>query len=176
MTAADSLPRSFLITGGARSGKSAYAQGLCENSGLQPVYIATSEAGDAEMARRIALHQAARGPGWRLVEAPLALVEALRREAAEGRVLLVDCLTLWLSNLMHAGRDPERETAALTAALPALPGKIVFITNEVGSAIVPDNRLARDFRDAQGRLNHTMAAACEAAALVVMSLPVRLKG
>jgi adenosylcobinamide kinase / adenosylcobinamide-phosphate guanylyltransferase len=128
------------------------------------------------MARRIALHQAARGPGWRLVEAPLALAEAVRREAAEGRVLLVDCLTLWLSNLMQAGRDPKRETAALIAALPALPGKIVFITNEVGNGIVPDSRLARDFRDAQGRLNQEMASACTAAALVVMGLPFRLKG
>ena len=176
MTAADSLPRTFLVTGGARSGKSSYAQTLCENSGLKSVYVATGEAGDTEMARRIALHQAARGSAWRLVEAPLALVEALQQEAGAGRVLLVDCLTLWLSNLMHAGHDPERETATLIAAVPALPGKIVFITNEAGSGIVPDNRLARDFRDAQGKLNQAMASACAAAALVVMGLPLRLKG
>ena len=176
MTPDDSLPRSFLITGGARSGKSAYAQRLAEASSLVPVYIATGQAGDAEMAARIALHRAARGPNWRLVEAPLELVAALQREAGAGRVLLVDCLTLWLSNLMHAGRDPEREGAALAAALPGLPGRLIFITNEVGAGIVPDNRLARDFRDAQGRLNQTMAQACEAATLVVMGLALRLKG
>ena len=176
MTAADSLPRSLIVTGGARSGKSAYGQRLAEASGLSPVYVATAQARDAETSARIALHRMARGPHWRLIEEPLQLGAVLRREAAPGRVLLVDCLTLWLSNIMHAGLEPEAEGQALAAELADLAGHAIFITNEVGSGIVPDNRLARDFRDAQGRLNQTMAGACDAAALVAMGLAVRLKG
>lgn len=169
--------RSILVTGGARSGKSFFAQGLAEASGLTPVYLATAPAagGDTEMAARINLHRAARGPRWLLVEEPLELAAALAREARPDRAVLVDCLTLWLSNLMLAGLDFAALGAELAQTLPMLPGPVVFVTNEVGSGIVPDNRLARDFRDAQGRLNQIMAQACEAAVLVAAGLPVTLK-
>ena len=167
--------RSLFVIGGARSGKSAYAQGLAEASGLTPVYVATATPGDAEMARRIDAHRAARGSQWQLSEAPLDLTAAILREAAAGRTLLVDCLTLWLSNLMHAGRNLEAEALGLVSAMPDLPGQIIFVSNEVGAGIVPDNRLAREFRDAQGRLNQQVAAACDAAVLVVAGLPLTLK-
>ena len=171
----EAAARLVLVTGGARSGKSAYAQMLVEACGREPVYIATAQAQDAEMARRVSLHRQARGARWRLVEEPLDLVATLAREAGADRALLVDCLTLWLSNLMLAGRDAARESETLATALPRLAGAVVFVTNEVGSGIVPDNRLARDFRDAQGRLNQSMAAACDAAVLVVAGLPLVLK-
>ena len=166
---------SLFVIGGARSGKSAFAQRLAEASGLIPVYVATATAGDAEMARRIDAHRAARGLQWQLAEAPLELTAAILREAQTGRMLLVDCLTLWLSNLMHAGRNLDAEALGLVSALPGLPGQIIFVSNEVGAGIVPDNRLARDFRDAHGRLNQQVAAACDAAVLVVAGLPLTLK-
>ena len=168
--------RSILVTGGARSGKSAFAQSLVEASGLTPVYLATAQhSGDAEMAARIGLHRAARGSRWQLVEEPLELATALAREARADRAVLVDCLTLWLSNVMFAGLETDARIHHLAQAVSGLPGPVVFVTNEVGSGIVPDNRLARDFRDAQGRLNQTMARACAAAVLVVAGLPVVLK-
>ncbi len=166
-----------LVTGGARSGKSRIAEALALRTGLEPVYIATATAWDEEMQARIARHRDDRaGAGWRTVEEPLALVEALRREAVPGRVLLVDCLTLWLSNVLLGGRDAEREGSMLVAALPGLAAPIVFVSNEVGWGIVPDNKLGRDFRDAQGLLNQSIAKGCDRVMLVAAGLPLVLKG
>lgn len=168
--------RSLLVLGGARSGKSAYAQRLAERSGRVPVYCATATVrDDPEMRDRVARHRADRDGRWRSVEAPFDLCGALRAEAGPDRVVVVDCLTLWLTNLMLDGRDHEAEGTALAAVLPALPGPVIFVSNEVGSGIVPDNALARAFRDAQGRLNQGMGAGCDAAVLVVAGLPVVLK-
>jgi adenosylcobinamide kinase/adenosylcobinamide-phosphate guanylyltransferase len=167
--------RSLLVIGGARSGKSRYGQTCAERSGKQPVLIATAEAGDAEMAKRIAAHRTARGSRWEVVEEKLDLVAALHRESAKDRVLLVDCLTLWLSNLMHQARDPEPECELLAQAIEGLKGPAIFVSNEVGLGIVPDNELGRRFRDAQGRLNQAVAAACEAVVLITAGLPMILK-
>lgn len=167
--------RRLLVIGGARSGKSRYGQTCAEQSGKQPVLIATAEAGDAEMAKRIAAHKAARGAHWRVVEERFDLVRALHRKSAEDKVLLVDCLTLWLSNVMHLGRDPETECGILVQAIEGLKGPAIFVSNEVGLGIVPDSELGRRFRDAQGRLNQAVAAACEAVVLVAASLPILLK-
>jgi adenosylcobinamide kinase / adenosylcobinamide-phosphate guanylyltransferase len=127
------------------------------------------------MAERIARHRADRGEGWATRETPLALVEALGEEARCGRIVVVDCLTLWLSNLMFAGRDVENEVARLVAALPRLRGPTILVSNEVGLGIVPENALARAFRDAQGRANRDVAAACDAVTLVAAGLPTLLK-
>lgn len=165
-----------LITGGARSGKSLRAETRARALPGRPVYIATAEALDAEMAARIALHRARRDAHWREIEAPLDLVGALdASDGAEG-ARLVDCLTLWLSNLMHAGRDPEAETAALVAALGRQRAPVMLVTNEVGLGIVPENALARAFRDAAGRMNASVAAAADEAELVVAGLALPLKG
>lgn len=166
--------RSLLVVGGARSGKSRYGQDCAERSGKKPVLIATAEAGDAEMAARIAAHKAARRPHWRVVEESLDLVSVLEREAGRDRVLLVDCLTLWLSNVMH-GRDPEAECGLLAQAIKGLAGPAIFISNEVGAGIVPQTELGRKFRDAQGRLNQAVAAACDATVLMAAGLPLVLK-
>jgi adenosylcobinamide kinase/adenosylcobinamide-phosphate guanylyltransferase len=136
------------------------------------VYIATAEACDQEMRARIAHHRARRGAGWTTVEAPLALVEAI--EGWKGAVL-VDCLTLWLSNLMRAGKDVACEEACLLAALQNAPSPIVLVSNEVGLGIVPDNRLARDFRDAQGRLNQRVAEIADQVVFMAAGLPMILK-
>ena len=169
-------PRHTLVLGGARSGKSRFAEGLAAETGLAGVYVATAIAFDDEMRDRIARHQADRaGATWSTVEEPLDLVGALRRESSAARILLVDCLTLWLTNVMLGGRDPDAESRALTAALPDLAGAVIFVSNEVGSGIVPENGLARAFRDAQGRLNQRLAAACDRVDLVVAGLPLGLK-
>jgi adenosylcobinamide kinase / adenosylcobinamide-phosphate guanylyltransferase len=164
-----------LVLGGARSGKSAWAEACAEASGLAPVYLATAEAGDGEMAERIAEHRARRGARWATVEEPLDLIGALRQWAAPDRVVLVDCLTLWLANLMDAGRDPERERERLAASLLAMPGPAIFVSNEVGLGIVPDNALARAFRDAAGRLNQRIAAAAQHVVFLAAGLPLTLK-
>ncbi len=162
-----------LILGGARSGKTAHALAACP---APHCYIATAQALDGEMAERIAAHKAERGESWGLAEAPLDLVGALRREAAEGRSLLVDCLTLWLSNLMHEGRDVATETEALIAAVQEVPGRVVLVSNEVGLGLVPMEKLSRDFRDAQGRLNQRVAAAADHVRFIAAGLPLVLKG
>jgi adenosylcobinamide kinase/adenosylcobinamide-phosphate guanylyltransferase len=164
-----------LVLGGARSGKSSFAEGLVRNSGLDRVYLATATAGDAEMRERIAHHRAARGDGWRTVEEPIALVDALAHEAATHRAVLVDCLTLWLSNLMHAGHDVTAESRRLADGLRQAPGPVVLVSNEVGLGLVPDTPLGRDFRDAQGRLNQIIAAAVPAVVFVAAGLPLWLK-
>ncbi|WP_375462220.1 bifunctional adenosylcobinamide kinase/adenosylcobinamide-phosphate guanylyltransferase [uncultured Enterovirga sp.] len=214
-----------LVLGGARSGKSAFAERLVLESGLTPVYVATAEAGDGEMSERILHHRERRGEGWRAVEEPLDLVGLLRAEAlicpppcgegraeaklragvgvdqeaqprvppappppgsASGRVhrprkgegspaILVDCLTLWLSNLFFAERDLDRETAALCEFLAASDLPVVFVSNEIGMGLVPDTPLGRRFRDAQGRLNQAVAAAVPRVVFVAAGLPLWLK-
>ncbi len=166
-----------LVIGGARSGKSRNAEALALRTGLAPVYVATATAWDAEMQARIERHRDGRaGAGWRTIEEPLALVEVLRREAVPGRVLLVDCLTLWLSNLVLGGHDTERACSTLVAEVPKAAAPIFFVSNEVGWGIVPDHKLGRDFRDAQGLLNQAMAQVCDRVLLVAAGLPLVLKG
>lgn len=164
-----------LILGGARSGKSRHAEHLAEQSGLAVVYIATAEALDAEMSARIAHHRAQRPGHWQLVEEPLALAVVLRAQAAPDRCLLVDCLTLWLGNLLVDEARLQREIDALYAALPELPGEILLVSNEVGWGIVPDNPLARRFRDEAGRLHQQLAALCDRVTLVAAGQPLALK-
>lgn len=165
-----------LVLGGARSGKSRHAEGLVTAAPRPWIYVATAQALDGEMVERIRHHQAQRIPGWTTVEEPLDLPGALRRHATAGATVLVDCLTLWLSNLMGEGRDLEAETAALVAALDAVDGSVVFVANEVGLGIVPDNPLARAFRDAAGRLNQAVAARADRVLFVVAGLAMTVKG
>jgi adenosylcobinamide kinase / adenosylcobinamide-phosphate guanylyltransferase len=167
--------RSLLVLGGARSGKSRYAQQVAERSGKRLIYVATGEAGDAEMAARIAAHRTARGPGWQTIEVPLALSEALFEVTSPDAIVLVDCLTLWLSNLMLGADDIAAESKRLGALISELAGSVILVSNEVGTGIVPENALARQFRDAQGRLNQLVAAACDMVVLVAAGLPVTLK-
>ena len=165
-----------LVLGGARSGKSAFAEAEVRASGLRPVYLATGRAWDDEMRTRIDHHVARRGPGWRTVEEPLDLVGSLRHEAREGAMVLVDCLTLWVTNLMMDDRDVDAEAETLASAVPGLPGRTVLVSNEVGMGIVPENRMAREFRDHAGRLHQRIAAVADEVVLVVAGLPLRLKG
>ncbi len=174
-SAAPSAVKNLLVLGGARSGKSRYAQKLAEASGKAPMLIATATAGDAEMAERIAKHRADRASHWRLVEEKINVAGALSREAAPGKVIVVDCLTLWLSNLMLGSYDVETCCDALTRSLASLAGPAIFVSNEVGFGIVPDNELGRAFRDAQGRLNQMLASACDTVVLVTAGLPLQLK-
>ena len=169
------IARVTLVLGGARSGKSRYAETLLREAG-GGIYLATAQALDSEMTARIARHRAERGHGWTTVEEPLELAAALERGAQAGRPILVDCLTLWLSNLMGAGRAAEAETARLRAALKTLPVPVVFVSNEVGLGIVPDNALARAFRDEAGRLNQAIAAAANRVVFLAAGLPLVLKG
>ncbi len=167
--------RSVLVLGGARSGKSAYAQSLAEAHASERLYVATAEPADEEMAARIARHRASRGKSWTTLEEPLKVPQALRSLAHPGGVILVDCLTLWLSNLMLAGRDPEAAIARLADAIGALAGPAILVSNETGMGIVPEHKLGRDFRDWQGRANRRIAQACDAAVFLAAGLPVQLK-
>lgn len=163
-----------LIIGGARSGKSVLAERRAIDSGLDVIYIATAMAGDGEMVDRIAHHRARRPTQWRTEEEPLHLAAKLKSLATPGHLLLVDCLTLWLTNLMLGpGLEPEREQ--LLNILPKLPGRIILVSNEVGCGIVPMNELSRRFADEQGRLNQAVAAACGKVTLVAAGLPLELK-
>ena len=164
-----------LVLGGARSGKSAFAEQLIGASGLAKVYLATATAGDDEMQSRIAHHRKRRGDGWVTIEEPIALVDALTREATQGRAVLVDCLTLWLSNLMFAGRDCDVEAPRLTEFIGAAKQPIVFVSNEIGLGLVPETPLGRNFRDAQGRLNQLVAAVVPNVVFIAAGLPLWLK-
>jgi adenosylcobinamide kinase / adenosylcobinamide-phosphate guanylyltransferase len=163
-----------LITGGARSGKSWRAEARARACPGRPVYIATAEALDAEMEERIARHRARRGNDWIEREAPLDLVQALT-DTDGGGARLVDCLTLWLSNLLHAGRNWPDEAAMLTAVLGQQRSPVILVTNEVGLGIVPDNALARSFRDAAGLLSQNVAAVADEVEFVVAGLPMKVK-
>jgi len=165
----------LLILGGARSGKSRYAQARAEALAGDLVFIATARAFDDEMTDRIVRHRLDRGPRWRTVEAPIDLSDAVTAEARPGNVLLVDCLTLWASNLMLAERDHLAEVDHLIAALRAARAPVIVVTNEVGLGIVPDNALARAFRDVAGTINQVVAAAVDEACFLVAGLPMRLK-
>jgi adenosylcobinamide kinase/adenosylcobinamide-phosphate guanylyltransferase len=165
-----------LVLGGARSGKSRHAEQRVEAGAACGTYCATATAGDAEMAARIAAHRARRGPFWRTLEEPLALAAVLATEARRERPLLVDCLTLWLSNVMLAGRGVEDETDGLCAALRRAAGPVVLVANEVGMGLVPETPLGRSFRDAAGRLNQQVAAIADRVVFVAAGLPLVLKG
>lgn len=164
-----------LVLGGARSGKSRHAEELVERLPGPWSYIATAQAYDEEMAERIALHRSRRGMSWQTLDAPHELAGALKGLPA-GRPVLVDCLTLWLTNRMLAEADVEAEGAALAEALAARGGETVVVSNEVGLSIVPENALARRFRDAQGRLNQMVAARAGNVIFMVAGLPMRVKG
>ncbi|MDE1917427.1 MAG: bifunctional adenosylcobinamide kinase/adenosylcobinamide-phosphate guanylyltransferase [Sphingomonadales bacterium] len=163
----------LLVTGGARSGKSALAEERALAHCGYATYIATAQAFDGEMKERIAHHQARRAQGWTTVEAPLDLAGALRQH--DDAPCLVDCLTLWLTNLMLAERDWQDEARDLLSALAARVLPVVLVTNEVGGGIVPDNALARAFRDAAGLLNQQVASLADEVILAVCGLPLRVK-
>lgn len=169
----NTLPPAVLVLGGARSGKSAFAEGLIGDS--PALYLATGQALDGEMAERIDHHRRRRGPQWSTLEEPLELPEALDNVLRPDRPVLVDCLTMWLSNLMHAGRDVERATARLCEVLAAPAGPVVLVSNELGLGLVPETRLGREFRDHQGRLNQRVAAGCRRVVFVAAGLPLILK-
>ncbi len=169
----------MLVLGGARSGKSAYAESraLALREGRKrALYLATAEAGDKEMSARIAAHRARRGSAWTTLEEPLDLAGTIDAHAARGAPILVDCLTLWLSNLMHARSDIDVETGRLCAALKSAEGPVVLVSNEVGLGIVPDNALARAFRDHAGRIHQRVAQAARDVVFVAAGLPLALKG
>ncbi|MEO0400698.1 MAG: bifunctional adenosylcobinamide kinase/adenosylcobinamide-phosphate guanylyltransferase [Pseudomonadota bacterium] len=167
---------STFILGGARSGKSRRAQTLAEEISAQRIFIATAEPFDEEMLERITRHRSDRGPDWQTVEAPLELSEAISRWASADTVCLVDCLTLWLSNLMHADRDVARETDAVKQSIRNAAGPVVLVSNEVGFGLVPETPLGRRFRDAQGRVNQEIAAACDRVEFIAAGLSITLKG
>ena len=169
------LSKTILVLGGARSGKSAYAEGLASGDFDTRVYIATAEAGDGEMAERIAAHRARRGAEWSTVEEPVALAQTIEAQARNGGFVLVDCITLWLSNLMHGEHDVKQAVSDLCEALSHVPGVVVVVSNEVGLGIVPENALARRFRDEAGRAHQALAACVDEVVFVVAGLPQFLK-
>ncbi len=165
-----------LILGGARSGKSAFAETLVRGSGLSPTYLATGRAFDSEMQERIQLHRQQRGDDWTTLEEPLDLTGALRRQVRDDRAILVDCLTLWVTNLMMADKDVTAHGDRLCECLDALPGLVVFVSNEVGMGIVPDNEMAREFRDHTGLLHQKIARHCAQVFFVAAGIPMQMKG
>lgn len=164
------------VLGGARSGKSVFAEKLVLESGLQRVYVATAQAWDEEMRARIDTHKSRRQTLWQTVEEPLELPAVLQREARQGRAILVDCLTLWVTNLMLAEQPVADRFASLYDALRQCEGLVVLVTNEVGLGIVPENQMARDFRDHAGSLHQQVAAIADQVDFVAAGLPLRLKG
>jgi len=166
---------STLVLGGARSGKSVYAEKLLENSGKPMVYIATGEARDGEMSERIRLHQQRRGADWQTIETPIEVCKALQEVTGENIVLL-DCVTLWVSNLMAAECDVGAEVQKLCRFLAVLPCDIIIVSNEVGLGIVPDNALARRFRDETGQANQMIADACDKVVFVAAGQAMVMKG
>jgi adenosylcobinamide kinase/adenosylcobinamide-phosphate guanylyltransferase len=168
--------RKTLVLGGARSGKSGFAEALGETIKADLVYIATAEVRDVEMAQRIDLHRSSRSTRWRTVEAPISLPDAIAETAGPDAIVLVDCLTIWLSNIMLSNTPVDDAEGRLAAAVANAPGRIILVSNEVGLGIVPDNALARRFRDAQGRLNQRMARHADLVVFVAAGLPLYLKG
>lgn len=167
-----------LILGGVRSGKSRLAESLAVASGLPVTYLATATAEDGEMAARIQSHRRHRDPDWRVVEESVALAAALIRECREGHCVIVDCLTLWLNNLLFAddGVLLARERDALTAILPGLPGELILVGNETNLGVIPLGELTRRFCDESGRLHQQLARSCDRVVLTVAGLPLTLKG
>jgi adenosylcobinamide kinase / adenosylcobinamide-phosphate guanylyltransferase len=164
-----------LVLGGVRSGKTAFAEGLALGSGLQPVYLATASAGDEEMARRIEAHRRARPEGWTTIEEPLDLLPVLGREAAPTRILLVDCLTLWITNLMVAGLDVEDRASAFLRTAQTWRGPVILVSNEVGLGGIAGDAMSRRFADHAGQLHQGLAKIASEVILVAAGLPVWLK-
>jgi adenosylcobinamide kinase/adenosylcobinamide-phosphate guanylyltransferase len=171
-----SASQAVFVLGGARSGKSRFAEFLISDMRLERHYVATGRAWDDEMRERIAQHRADRGNLWQTHEEPIDLVAQLAAIDAEGRAVLIDCLTLWVTNLMMAERDMAAEFAALTQFLPTARSRLVLVSNEVGLGIVPENRMAREFRDHAGRLHQMVAAASAEVYLIAAGLPLKMKG
>ena len=169
------FPHLSIILGGARSGKSAFAEKLATTANRPRTYIATSQAFDAEMEAKIVKHRQDRGPDWQTIEEPLDLEVALAK-VAPNAIVLIDCLTLWLSNQMQAEVDIDNEIAKLLTALSASPNPVICVSNEVGMGLVPDTPLGRQFRNLQGRLNRKIAERSDLAVFVVAGLPLTLKG
>ncbi len=167
--------RATFVFGGARSGKSEFAEQLANTSGLQKFYIATSAVFDPEMSERIGQHRHRRGASWTTIEEQIDLAGVLEKTLAPDRVVLVDCLTLWLSNLTYTEKRTEAEIKRLLSVLSAPAGPCIFVSNEVGMGIVPENKLSRSFRDAQGRLNQDMATVCDQVVFVAAGQPLLLK-
>lgn len=165
-----------LILGGARSGKSRLAETLGREWPGRRIFLASGEAGDEEMRDRIARHRADRGTAWQTVEEPVAVLEQLRQLAGNETFVLFDCVTLWISNLIHREQDVRASVDELVRELPRLPGRIVVVSNEVGLGIVPENALARRFRDEAGYANQRLAEACDEVIFVAAGLPLKLKG
>ena len=163
------------ILGGARSGKSKFAEGLVLSSGLKPIYLATGRALDDEMVERIEEHQNRRGEDWETMEEPLALVDAINHAAVPGRIILVDCLTLWVTNLMMAEANVSKEIDGLISALSNVNAPIVFVSNEVGQGVVPINKMAREFVDLSGLVHQRLAAIANHAYFVTAGIPQKLK-
>ncbi len=170
------LPPITLVLGGARSGKSTFAERLVAEVAASRLYLATATAGDGEMADRIARHRDRRGAGWKTLEEPLDLIGALKAHTQADRPVLVDCLTLWLTNLMIAESDIDADISRLCDGLSGLSGPVVFVSNEVGLGIVPDNAMARAFRDHAGRLHQAVAALASDVYFVAAGLPLKMKG
>ena len=169
------LPKLSLVLGGAASGKSAFAENLVLQSGKAPVYLATAQVFDDEMAEKVARHRDMRGSGWVTIEEPLDLGPALAQITPQ-QTVLIDCATLWLTNVILGDHDVADHTNALLTAIAACQGPVVVVSNEVGQGIVPDNALSRKFRNAQGGLNQQIAAEADLVVAVMAGLPVVLKG
>ena len=171
------MTRHVLVLGGARSGKTAFAENLAMRSGVKPAYLATAEALDAEMRDRVASHKAVRGSRFTTIEEPIALSDALVQASASHDVILVDCLTLWITNLLIANEDVASHVSELGATLVQLKtAKVILVSNEVGLGIVPDNAMARTFRDLAGSAHQRLAEICDDVYFVVAGLPMVLKG
>lgn len=163
------------VFGGSRSGKSGFAENLVQNSDLDPVYIATGKAGDNEMTDRILAHQERRGSQWLTVEEPLALADAVAQSAFQGRALLVDSVAMWVTNLMMADANVGRECDSLIAVMTEVPCPVVLVSDETGLGIVPDNEIARRFRDLSGEVNQKIARVADEAWFVAAGLPLKMK-
>ena len=172
----DQAGRCILVLGGARSGKTRFAEEAATRTGLDRVYLATGRAWDEEMKARIALHRADRGEGWTTIEEPLELAGAIASADHAGRVILVDCLTLWVTNLMMAEADLAVAFAGLADQLKEVRGQVILVSNEVGLGIVPDNAMARAFRDHAGRLHQLVAGLAGEVYFVAAGLPLKMKG